>query len=145
MNNRPTTYAKHAGRAPALAGQFDIFSSAPPKEVKRRPTMKKKPPAPPVAVAETVAPWTTIAAEAVRLRVVALPADETFTIETIRAAIEDSIPVPPRGLRTWGQVTRMCKDRGIIEATGVWQPTASSNGSPKMTYRPGKNAAVASA
>lgn len=144
MNNRPPTYAKHVGRTAALAGQFDIFSSAPPKEVKRRASTPKKP-APVEVVTGATPPWTELAVEAVRLRVFALPAADTFTIEALRAAVEDSIPVPPNGLRTWGRVTLMCKERGIIEPTGTWAATASSNGSPKMVYRPGKNAAVAGA
>lgn len=62
-----------------------------------------------------------------------------FTIEHARFAVGKDLP-PPHDLRSWGQVTRMCKARGFIEQTKTRFPAASSNGSEKPTYRKGPKA-----
>lgn len=77
--------------------------------------------------------WTDMALEALRQWV--SKQTDAFTIEQARAAIASSVERPPE-LRSWGAVTRAAKNRGLIVLDGV-APAASSNGSPKPTYRRG--------
>lgn len=88
--------------------------------------------------AERCAPfWPGLAVEA--LRHYALTTDKPFTIEAARAYFAATLNPPPDE-RAWGAVTRIARQRGVIEHTGDYAPAASSNGSPKPLYRRGPNA-----
>ena len=71
-----------------------------------------------------------------KLREFAAKQAQPFTIEAARAEIADKLP-KPCDLRAWGQVTRKARSEGVIVPAGI-APAASSNGSPKPTYRAGE-------
>lgn len=88
--------------------------------------------------AERCAPgWMDLAIEA--LRRYALSAAKPFTVEAARAHFAAAL-TPPPDERAWGAVTRIARQRGVIEHTGSYAPADSSNGSPKPLYRRGINA-----
>lgn len=60
-----------------------------------------------------------------------------FTIEEARDVLKTSHD-PDGDLRVWGAVTRMALRRNLIQATGEYKATTSSNGSPKRLYRCGE-------
>lgn len=64
---------------------------------------------------------------------------EAFTVEQVRAAVAAKVQ-RPTDLRAWGVATRTALARGSIERVGS-APAASSNNSPKSTYRAGKGVA----
>ena len=146
MSNRPTTYAKHAGRATALEGQLDLLGSAEPVVFKAKKRARK--PGGHAAGregmqrahehAEADMPgWTELAIEAVRQCVQALPPGSEFIIENIRARLDGILPEPDE-LRGWGTVTRRCIKLNIIERLeGRSAPAITSNGSDKPLYRAG--------
>ena len=85
-----------------------------------------------------VADWCLLAAD--KLRVFARAQGGVFTIEMARAGLGDELPAPP-DLRAWGKATVMAVAAGYVEKVPrVFMPAASSNGSPKATYRKGANA-----
>lgn len=149
MSNRPTTYAKHAGRATALEGQLDLLGGAEPVPMKRK-QRKRKPgghEAGRIGMqraaerAEREQPgWEELAIEAVRQCVLAMPAGTEFIIENVRARLDGILP-PPTELRAWGSATRALRRLNIIERVpGKVAPAMSSNGTEKPVYRRGAGA-----
>lgn len=138
--NRPTTYAKHVGRAAEPEEtQLDIFSTAAPTLRKRR-ARPHRPAAAPVYVEPPLAGWSELAVEAVRLYVATTKPGEQFTFETLRLKIDAGLPLPT-DLRAWGNIPRMCVVAGILaKVVGTYAPALSSNGSPKQVYTRGANA-----
>lgn len=148
--NRPTTYAKHAGRAGTPnETQLDIFSTAAPAHQRRR-VHRVKPKGHEAgneglrraieATERRVPGWTELAVAAVKLYVATTKAGEKFTMEALRQKVEAGLP-PPHDLRSWGNVPRMCCKLGILtRKKGEYAPAESSNGSPKPVYRRGADA-----
>lgn len=148
--NRPTTYAKHVGRAAAPSEtQLDIFSTAAPAHKKRR-NHQARPKGHAAgdiglrraieATERRVPGWTELAVEAVKVYVATTAPGEKFTLEALRLKVEAGLPTP-NDLRSWGHVPRMCLKRGILERKkGEYAPAESSNGSPKPVYRRGADA-----
>lgn len=61
---------------------------------------------------------------------------QAFSIEEFRNwAYSKGLPVPPEQ-RSFGAVTQRALRDGVIEATGIFTPSNSSNRSPKMQYFP---------
>jgi len=84
------------------------------------------------------ADWCLLAAD--KLRVFARAQGGVFTIEMAHAGMGAELPAPP-DLRAWGKATVMAISAGYIEKMPrVFMPAASSNGSPKATYRKGVKA-----
>lgn len=80
--------------------------------------------------------WTGLAQAAVKFAIAALPQDAKFTIEDVRATIDEELPAPP-DLRAWGSVTQSLIKSGSLVKTHSYKQAASSNGSPKMLYAKG--------
>lgn len=84
------------------------------------------------------ADWCALAAE--KLRMFARAQGGVFTVEMARAGLAGELPAPP-DLRAWGKATVMAVTAGYVEKVPrVFMPAASSNGSPKATYRKGPHA-----
>lgn len=81
--------------------------------------------------------WGTLALAAVATWVKAQPMKSEFTMEDVRAHIEDKLP-EPTDLRAWGAVTQSAVRALYIERTGMHAPAKSSNGSDKPLYRRGR-------
>lgn len=79
--------------------------------------------------------WMDMAVDAVRR--FAAHQSGLFTVEMMRAVIQDEIP-PTHRLRVWGPVTQAAIRAGYIEKTRHFAPAVSSNRSPKPLFRKGR-------
>lgn len=83
--------------------------------------------------------WTDAAVEVVRRFVAGQPADAEWTMEAIRAAVSDHLPVPT-DLRVWGSTAKRCLDAGVLVPADKFGRANSSHGAMRAMYRRGPKA-----